>query len=79
MVLISPSSIHPAPLSLPLFKLSFCTTPTVRANLVWTHLPQRDNLFAVFDCVSQKDAEGFMTQQKILKLVRGGDLLVCFF
>lgn len=79
MSLIPPEFRHTAPVSLPLFKLSFCTTPTVRVNLVWTHLPQRDNLFAVFDYVSQKDVEGFTTQKKILKLIRGGDLLVRSF
>ena len=64
----------PVPLSL--FKLSFCTTATLRSNLLWTHLPNRDDLFAVFDSVYHKDLEGPVTEKKVLKLVRGGDLLV---
>ena len=79
MSLVPPSTLYSGPVSLTLFKLSFCTTPILRANLVWTHLPQRDNLFAVFDYVTRKDVEGFTTEKKILKLMRGGDLLVRFF
>ena len=65
------------PVSLPLFKLSFCTTVGLRSNLVWTHLPQRDNLFAVFDYVTRSSVEGFISQKRTLKLVRGGEVLVC--
>ena len=59
-----------------LFKLSFCTTPTLRSHLLWTHLPNRDNLFAVFDSLFQKDLEGSVTEKKMLKLIRGSELLV---
>ncbi|KAL8825961.1 MAG: hypothetical protein Q9191_004090 [Dirinaria sp. TL-2023a] len=71
----SQSSVIQGPTSLTLFKLSFCTTPTLRSRLLWTHLPNRDNLFAVFDSLFQKDLEGSVTEKKMLKLIRGSELL----
>ena len=72
----SRSTLLSGPVSLTLFKLSFCTTATLKSNLLWTHLPSRDDLFAVFDSVFHKDLEGSVTEKKVLKLIRGGDLLV---
>ena len=69
----------PGPLSLPLVKLSFCTTSTLRANLLWSHLPYRDDLFAVFDVISYKDLGGCVSEKRVLKLFRGGEILVCLF
>ena len=74
----SQSTLVPGPVSLTLFKLSFCTTANLRSNLLWTHLPNRDDLFAVFDSVFHKDLEGSVAEKKVLRLIRGGDLLVCF-
>lgn len=71
------TSLNPGTVSLSLFKLSFCTTANLRSNLLWTHLPNRDDLFAVFDSVFRKDLQGSVTEKKVLKLIRGGDLLVC--
>ena len=74
--LASQSSQVIGPQTLTLFKLSFCTTPDLRSNLLWTHLPNRDDLFAVFDTVFGKDIELPVTEKKVLKLVRGSELLV---
>ena len=70
---MSQTNIAPGPISLALFKLSYCTTQELKSKLVWTHLPERDRLFAVFDYVN---VGGFTSQRRTLKLVRGGDLLV---
>lgn len=85
----SPASFHTArmtssthssllgPESLPLFKLSFCTTATLQSKMIWTHLPHRDGMFAVFDQVRKTGLGGLVSEKRILKLVQGGDVLVC--
>ena len=62
--------------SLPLFKLSFCTTATLQSKMMWTHLPHRDSMFAVFDQIRKTGLGGLVFEKKILKLIHGGDLLV---
>ncbi|KAL8784483.1 MAG: hypothetical protein Q9195_009030 [Heterodermia aff. obscurata] len=66
------TSLLPGSISLALFKFSYCTTQELKSKLVWTHLPERDRLFAVFDRVN---VGGFTSQRRTLKLLRGGDLL----
>jgi len=89
MALSSPTSFHTArtafsthssllgPESLPLFKLSFCTTATLQSKMIWTHLPHRDSMFAVFDQIRKSGLGGLVSEKRILKLVQGSDLLVC--
>ena len=65
------------PESLPLFKLSFCTTATLHSKMIWTHLPHRAGLFAAFDQIRKSGLGGLVSEKKVLKLIQGGDLLVC--
>ena len=62
--------------SLSLFKFSYVTSPSMQGKLLWTHLPQRDNLFAVFDQIYCKDLSGLLVKRRFLKIIRGGDVLV---
>lgn len=66
------------PVSLPLFKLSFCTTATHGSKLIWTHLSGNNEMFAVFDQIRKLGFGGSVIEKRLLKLTRGGDLLVCF-
>ena len=72
----SRSSGPPWPLSLPLCKLSYCTTPTLASKMTWTHIPAQDDMFAVVDQVRRQGLGGSITTRKTLKLIRGGNLLV---
>ena len=63
--------------TLPLKKFSYVTTPASRGKLLWTHLPQRDNLFAVFEFLTGKDLEGLTVKKRFLRFVRGNEILVC--
>lgn len=45
--------------------------------MTWTHIPDQDDMFAVVDQVRRLGLGGAITTRKILKLVRGGNLLVC--
>lgn len=45
--------------------------------MTWTHIPAQDDMFAVVDQVRRLGLGGAITTRKILKLVRGGSLLVC--
>lgn len=62
--------------TLALYKFSYATTIDILAKPIWTHLPQRDNLFAVFDQVAGETAPGRVARQKILKIAQAGELLV---
>ena len=73
----SRSSGPTGPLSLPLCKLSYCTTPTLASKMTWTHIPAQDDMFAVVDQVKRLGLGGSITTRKILKLIRGGNILVC--
>ena len=44
--------------------------------MLWTHLPNRDDMFAVFDVLRRRTLEEVVIEKKVLKLVRGGELLV---
>ena len=44
--------------------------------MLWTHLPNRDDMFAVFDQVRSTDLGGAVISKQVLKLIRGGELLV---
>ena len=44
--------------------------------MTWTHLPNRDGMFAVFDQVMKRNADGVVRERALLKCVRGGELLV---
>ncbi|MCJ1463892.1 hypothetical protein MMC07_002501 [Pseudocyphellaria aurata] len=64
------------PLSLPLCKFSYCTTPTLASKMTWTHIPAQDDMFAVVDQVRRLGLGGAITTRKMLKLLRGGQILV---
>ena len=64
-------------LSLPLFKFSYATTAAIQGKLHWTHLPQRDNIYVVFDDVSSQDRQEGPFNRRLMKIVRGGETLVC--
>ena len=70
------SNPHLGPVTLPLFKLSHCTISGPGARMLWTHLPNRDDMFAVFDQVRSTELGGAVISKQVLKLVRGGELLV---
>lgn len=71
------TSVNNGPVLLPLFKLSYSTAATTGSNMLWTHLPNRDDMYAIFDVVRRVDPGGSVVEKKILKLIRGGDLMVC--
>ena len=64
------------PISLPLFKLSHCTITNPGARMLWTHLTSGDDTFAVFDEVRSRDLDGTVSSKQVMKLIRGGELLV---
>ncbi|CAF9936953.1 MAG: hypothetical protein ALECFALPRED_007017 [Alectoria fallacina] len=43
--------------------------------MIWTHLPQRSDMFAVFDVIRKVGIGKVVTETKVLKLIRGGELL----
>lgn len=45
--------------------------------MTWTHIPAQDDMFAVVDQVRRMGLGGAITTRKVLKLIRGGNLLVC--
>ncbi|KAL6714390.1 hypothetical protein ACLMJK_007813 [Lecanora helva] len=63
------------PVTLPLFKLSFCTISHPGARMIWKHLHNRNDLFAVFDETRSKDLSGVVVTKQALKLFQGGELL----
>ena len=73
------STVTQGPVALPLFKFSHCTSPNPQAKMIWTHLPQRSDMFAVFDVIRKVGTGMVASETKVLKLVRGGELLVCIF
>ena len=70
------ATVTQGPVTLSLFKFSYCTTASPRSPMQWTHVPDRDNIFAVFDLVRNKTLDGAVLEKKLLKVVRGGVLLV---
>ena len=79
MALLSQPAAAEDPISLPLFKLSFCTTATLQAKMLWEHLSGGSDMSAVFHHVKKPCLGGITSEKQILKLVRAGNLLVCFF
>ena len=47
--------------------------------MIWTHLPQRSDMFAVFDVIRKVGIDKVVSEIKVLKFVRGGELLVSIF
>ena len=45
--------------------------------MTWTHIPAQDDMFAVVEQVRRLGLGGAITTRKILKLILGGNLLVC--
>lgn len=64
-------------LTMPLGKFSYATTLALQSKPIWTHLPDRDNMFAVFDLVSSMGSGDDVSQRNVLKVVRASDLVVC--
>ena len=73
------STLMQGPVTLPLFKFSYCTSPNHQAKVIWNHLPQRSDMFAVFDVIRKVGISMVASEVKVLKLVRGGELLVSTF
>ena len=44
--------------------------------MLWTHLPNRDDIFAVFDEIRSRELDGTISGKQVMKLLRGGELLV---
>ena len=44
--------------------------------MIWTHLPQRSDIFAVFDVIRKVEIGMVISERKVLKLIRGSELLV---
>lgn len=47
--------------------------------MIWTHLPQQSDMFAVFDVIRKIGIGMVVLEIKVLKIVRGGELLVSIF
>ena len=62
------------------FSLAKFSYATCSADLIgpinWTHLPDRDNLHAVFDHVCVQEMSGPVVEKKVLKVVRGPEIMV---
>ncbi len=62
---------------LPLAKFSYATSLSEHdAYINWVHLPQRDNLFVVFDTIRIRLSGNRYEERKVLKVVCGSDILV---
>ncbi|KAL8886618.1 MAG: hypothetical protein Q9215_005706 [Flavoplaca cf. flavocitrina] len=70
-----PTIADRGPVSLPLQKLSFCTTPLLHSKLVWEHLSDQTRICAVFDQVKKPGLGQTATLKHVLKLVQDGRLL----
>ena len=66
-----------SPVSLSLYKLSFCTTATLHANTLWEHLSGSSDMYAVFDRVRTPGLGQTVSEKQILRLIRHSNLLVC--
>lgn len=72
------SLFNDSSLTLSLFKVSYTSSATVQGKFTWTHLPQRDNIFAVFDGLNGP-AYGLSSQAgRVLKILQNSDILVRF-
>ena len=73
------STVTQGPVTLSLFKLSHCTTPNPQAKMIWTHLPQRSDMFVIFDVIRKLGIDTIVSEIKVLKLVRGSEVLVSIY
>lgn len=64
------------PTTLSLIKFSYATTPTLQAKILWTHLPERNDLYAVFEEVNTKQSGGLLQRRKMLRIIQGSNLIV---
>jgi hypothetical protein len=61
----------------PLAKFSYATcSADLNGPINWTHLPDRDNLHAVFDHVRVQTTSGQVSEKTVLKVVRGPEIMV---
>ena len=72
------SLFNDSSLTLSLFKISYTSSATVQGKFTWTHLPQRDNIFAVFDGLNGPAYGASSQVGRVLKLLQNSDVLVCF-
>ncbi|KAL9634764.1 MAG: hypothetical protein Q9164_003893 [Protoblastenia rupestris] len=72
----SSSTLINGPVTLPLAKLSYCTTATLSSHMQWIHLTNQSDLFAVFDTIRRLDVSEQISEKHILKLVNGRDLVI---
>jgi hypothetical protein len=62
--------------TLSLCKFSYATSSPHQSTLLWTHLPERDHLFVVFDDENGQHLEGAVISRRVMKIIRGGSILV---
>jgi hypothetical protein len=66
-------------ISLALCKFSHASSNiSFHGKLIWTHLPERGNLFLVFDRRTQKDSAGIVFKASLMKIIRGSDVIVSY-
>ena len=68
----------PGPASLPIMKLSHCTSQNLQAKVTWTHLANRDDMYVVFDLLRTNVSDGSVKEHSVLKVVTAGELFVKF-
>ena len=44
--------------------------------MTWTHVPNRDGMFAVFDTIRRRDIDGSVTELRMLKIINRSEQLV---
>ncbi|MCJ1273299.1 hypothetical protein MMC21_001089 [Puttea exsequens] len=64
----------PGPASLPIMKLSHCTSQNLQAKVTWTHLANRDDMYVVFDLLRTNVSDGSVKEHSVLKVVTAGEL-----
>ena len=47
------------------------------AHVNWVHIPERDDLLLVFDFSQVKSMDGQWEESKVLKVLRGAEIMVC--
>ena len=61
-----------------LYKISMATNPRFYGNLLWTHIKQRDDMRFVFDDMVTQHPNGLVSTKRCIKVMAGGDVLVCW-
>ena len=65
------------PLCLPLVKYSYATVSSDNvAPIPWIHLSSKQNLVAVFDTLRLQSSQGQITEQSVLKVMKGPETMV---